>query len=178
MRMGRLTRSCVVLVGTVALALGTSASALVVRSSLTLTGPHVNTFGTSFHYTASGSTHGAANFVYGWESPFSETCASTYKAESKHASLALFVSRALAKNKRFSFTIPFFARNTEQHRFCAYVIKKASGETFAHAATSWKNVPAGSSATAPSAGGSLKPTPVGEGHYVPASTLPTINPSG
>lgn len=158
----RVARSCAVLYGVLALALAMSSSALATGSSLTLRGPHVNTFGSSFHYVASGSAHGAANYMYGWEAPFRTTCATTYKAESKRSGLALFVSQSLARNKSFSIVIPFSARNTEQHRFCAYVVNRASGKTLAHAATSWKNIPAGS--TAPGAGGgSLKPTGVSEG---------------
>ena len=156
-------RACGAVFVAFALLLGASASALAAGSSLTLRGPHVNTFGTSFQYTASGATHGGANYAYGWESPFSATCASTYKTESKRSGLALFVSKSLPKNKHFSFVIPFFARNTEQHRFCAYLINKGSGATFAHAATSWKNVPAGSSPSGSGSAGSLKPTPVGSG---------------
>lgn len=163
MQVQRTARACVVSLVAFIVGLGISASALAAGNSLTLRGPHVNTFGASFQYMASGSTHGGANYVYAWESPFGKSCASTYRTESKRSGLALFVSKALAKNTHFSFVIPFMARNTEQHRLCAYVVNRASGATFAHAAASWKNVPAGSSPTTSSPAGSLKPTPVGSG---------------
>jgi hypothetical protein len=162
MQAWRVARFGAVLFGVCVLALGLSASALAAGSSITLRGPHVNQFGTPFQYTASGATHGKANYIYGWEAPFSTACASTYKAESKRGGLAVFLSKSLAKNASFSIVVQFFARNTEQHRFCAYVVNRATGKTFAHAATSWKNVAAGSSPNG-SSSGSLKPTSVGEG---------------
>ncbi len=128
-----------------------SASALAAGSSIALKGPHMNLYGTSFHYTASGHARSSANYVYGWEVPYTPTCASTYKAESKRGETFLFVSKSIAKGKRFSLVINFLARNTERHRFCIYVINKASGKTLARAQTTWTNY-------AP-----LEPTGIGSG---------------
>jgi hypothetical protein len=136
-----------------ALALSCLAGAgLAAASSIALKGPHVNKYGTPFHYTASGSTSGAANYVYAWEVPYSPACAHTYKAESKRRSKSLFVRKTLAKHKRFSFTIEFFARNVARHRFCAYVINRRTGRTLAHAETTWRNYTS-----------ALQPSPVGRG---------------
>src|SRR5438105_6344330 len=129
-----------------------SASALAARTSIALKGPHENKYGTPFHYTASGKTGGAANYVYGWEVPYSPACARSYKSEAKRKPITLFVSRALARNKRFSFVVEFFARNIAQHRFCVYVVNKRNGKTLARAETTWRNV-------APA----LQPAPVGSG---------------
>jgi|GEM_PF-1385985 len=128
--------------------------ALAAGSSIALKGPHENKFGTPFHYTASGSTSGSANYVYAWEVPYSPACASTYKAQSKRAGKTLFVHKALARSKRFSFVIEFFARNVTRHRLCAYVINKGSGKTLARAETTWRNYVAASA---------LQPSPVGSG---------------
>jgi len=131
-----------------------SGAALAAASSIALRGPHENKYGTPFNYTASGRTSGSANYVYGWEVPYSPACASTYKAEAKRAGKTLFVRRTLAKGKRFSFAIEFFARNIARHRFCAYVIDKRRGKTLARAETTWRVY---------TAAGAVQPAPVGSG---------------
>ena len=128
------------------------ASALAAGTSIALKGPHENKYGTPFHYTASGRTSGSANYVYGWEVPYSPACASSYKSEVKRATKTLFVGKALARNKRFSFDVEFFARNIAQHRFCVYVVNKRTGKTFAHSEATWRNVAS-----------ALQPAPVGSG---------------
>jgi hypothetical protein len=135
-----------------ALACCGSASALAAGSSIGLKGPHLNAYGTPFHYTASGRTEGAANYAVAWEVPYSPACAHTYKSESKRAHITLFARRTLAKNKHFSFVLEFFARNITRHRLCAYVISKQSGATLARGEATWRNyLP------------TLQPAPVGGG---------------
>lgn len=136
----------------VTLACSCGFSALAMGSSIGLKGPHANKYGAPFDYKASGRTSGSANYVYGWEVPYSPGCASTYKSEAKRAAKSLFVSKSLARNKAFSFVIEFLARNLTRHRFCAYVISKASGKTFARAETTWRNYAS-----------ALQPAPVGSG---------------
>jgi hypothetical protein len=149
------------------LALTGASDALAAGSSIKLRGPHLNLYGTSFHYTASGSASGRADHVYGWEVPYTPKCASTYKAESSRAQIALFVNKAVAKHKHFSIVIPFFARNTEQHRFCAYLVNKAGGSTLAHAETTWRNYSGSPTSPAPNTSapgaGPLQPAEVGGG---------------
>jgi hypothetical protein len=128
------------------------ASALAVGSSIALKGPHENKYGTPFHYTVSGRASGAANYAYGWEVPYSRACANSYKAEAKRGTKTLFVSRALARNKRFTFVVEFFARNLARHRFCVYVVNKRTAKTLARAETTWRNVAS-----------ALQPAPVGSG---------------
>lgn len=136
----------------VALGCSCGFAALAAGSSIRLKGPHANKYGTPFEYHASGRTSGSANYVYGWEVPYSPACASTYKSESKRSGKSLFVRRSLARNKPFSFVIEFFARNLTRHRFCAYVIDRSTGKTFARAETTWRNYASG-----------LQPAPVGSG---------------
>jgi hypothetical protein len=156
---GTVTRALAALALATALALAASAGAQASpKSTLSLKGPSVNVFNTPFVYKASGNARGSANYIYGWEVAYSPSCASTYKGESARPGKAVFLSRTVSKNKHFSLTIPFFARNTEKHRFCAYLVSKGSGATLARAEASWTNVPAG----APP-GGKLQPTPVGSG---------------
>ncbi len=149
------------------LLLASASGALAAGSSIKLEGPHLNLYGTSFHYTASGSAAGAADYLYGWEVPYTPKCAGTYKAEASRGQIALFVSKAVAKRRHFSIVIPFSARNTTQHRFCAYLINKASGHTVAHAETTWRNYAAPSGPSSPSSpapsSGALQPTEVGVG---------------
>jgi hypothetical protein len=159
---GRLVRYSIVSAVVAATALVLSTGALAAGSSIVLRGPHVNKFGTAFKYTASGSASGPANFVWGWEAPYGTMCASKYSAESKRPGIFLFVNKSVAKNARFSITINFLARNLERHRFCAYVVNKASRKTFAHAETTWTNTSSGTAPTGPSQGG-LEPTGVGSG---------------
>jgi hypothetical protein len=129
-----------------------SAAALAAGSSIALSGPHANKYNTPFRYKASGSTSGSANYVYGWEVPYSPACASTYKSESKRSGKSLFVKKSLARNRHFSFAIEFFARNLARHRFCAYLINKGAGTTLARAETTWRNYAS-----------ALQPAPVGSG---------------
>ncbi len=162
MRLYRFLRCWVGPIATAVAFLSVSTPALASGTSITLHGPHTNLYNTSFQYTAAGVASGASNYVYGWEVPYSKSCATTYKSEAKRGSLFLFVSQPIAKRKHFSIIIHFHANNTEQHRFCAYVVNKSSGKTFAHAETTWKNYAAGSAPGAPAAG-TLQPAPVGEG---------------
>lgn len=144
------------------LALGVSTNALAAGSSITLRGPHLNRLGTPFQYTASGFAGGSADYIYGWEAPYSTPCAGTYRAESKRRSIFVFVSRSIVRDKHFSIVIHFFARNTERHRFCAYVVSRSTGKTFAHAGPSWSNYAPGSGPNGPNSG-TLQPTSVGGG---------------
>jgi hypothetical protein len=114
-------------------------SAIAAGNSIRLAGPHVNRFGSAFHYVASGATSGPANHVWAWETPALRPCATTYREEIGRGRIFLFVSRQLARNRRFSFVIRFFARNHEAHRLCAYVVNQGSGRTFARAEASWRN---------------------------------------
>ncbi len=150
-----LAGSCCLL-GAAAILAGTSSSALAASSSIALNGPHTNVYGSSFKYIASGAAKGPANHVWGWEVAYTASCASTYKTEASRGGTFLFVSQAVTRNHHFSVTINFSARNTEKHRFCAYLTNKGSGKTYAHASTTWTNVAAGT-------GGSVQPAPVGSG---------------
>ncbi len=160
----RRARICVGLLVAAALALASASDALAASSTISLKGPHTNVFGTAFHYTASGFAAARANYVYGWEAPYSAKCATSLGAERKRSSIALFTSKSVSKNKHFSLLVRFFARNTERHRFCAYLVNKASGKTFARAEATWQNVAATpSNPTTPPSTTSLQPAPVGQG---------------
>ena len=143
-----------VLIGASACAFAATAAAS--GSAIALKGPHANKYGNPFQYKASGRTSGSANYVYGWEVTYTPACASTYKSESKRSRKSLFVSKSLQRNRRFSFAIEFLAANLARHRFCAYVIEKASGKTLARAETTWRNYASG-----------LQPAPLGSGECQP-----------
>jgi hypothetical protein len=154
----RSRNACLALV-TAILSLALCATAFAASSSMALHGPNSNLLGTSFKYTASGVAGGPANFVYGWEAPAGVPCAGTYGVESERSGIFLFVSRAVSKNARYSLTVNFLARNTESHRFCAYLVNKSTHKTYAHAGAFWTNHRA---STAPTTAG-LQPTPVASG---------------
>jgi hypothetical protein len=145
-----------------ALALTLAAPALAAGGSITLNGPSSNLYGTPFKYTASGVAKGPANYVYGWEASYSVPCASTYGAESKREAIYLFVSKSVRRNAHFSLIVDFFAQNLEKHRFCAYLVNKATHKTYAHAAASWSNHAASTTTPSTTTGG-LQPTMVGQG---------------
>ncbi len=156
------TRYWLVLASVAALALGLASTAFAAASSLTLHGPHANVEGTPFQYTASGRTGGSGNYIVAWEAPYTPTCAGKYTVEAKRSGIFKFASQTLAKNKRFSVVIRFFAQNLLKHRLCAYVINKSSHATFAHADASWQNYAGPKTQTTPSSN-ALQPTEVGSG---------------
>jgi hypothetical protein len=131
-------------------ALAAPAGASAPTSSIALRGPHVNRYGVSFQYVASGFARGRANYVAGFESAAAVSCAGTYRAEALRAGASRVLRQSLARNKRFTFTVPFFASKVGAHRLCAYVTNKGSGKTFARAHATWRN-----------SAGSLQPAPVG-----------------
>jgi hypothetical protein len=159
MNLSRAARSAAVLAAISLTALVGAAGAFAASSSIALKGPHTNVFGTSFHYVASGTSHGPADRVWGWEVPITPSCAGTYSSETKRASKSLFTDQSVANNKRFAITINFHANNTTSHRFCAYLVNSRTGKTYAHTEATWTNVPAPSTPVS----GTLKPEPVGEG---------------
>jgi hypothetical protein len=126
-----------VLVAVFALATPSDASAAV--SSITLRGPHQNRLGVGFQYVASGSASGRANYAVGFETALAVSCAGSYRSEARRAGASRVLARSLARHKRFSFTVPFFASKSGAHRLCGYVISKATGETLARAQATWRN---------------------------------------
>ena len=122
-----------------ALVLASCAAAFGSGSSISLVGPHVNAFHTSFHFLASGATSGAANHVWAWETPATRPCATSYSQEIRRGRIFLFVTKPLERNHSFSFVIRFYARNRESHHLCAYLVNQRTGTTFAHAEASWRN---------------------------------------
>jgi hypothetical protein len=135
-----------------AAALAAPPPALAARTSISLHGPHVNRYGTSFSLRASGRTSGRANYVVGLETTYAVACAGSYRAQARVKAAARVLRRSLPRNRRFTFSVPFFAINVGTYRLCAYVINRNSGKTFARAQASWRNSPP-----------HLRPAPLGGG---------------
>jgi hypothetical protein len=74
--------------GSAAISQASTAGSKSAGSSLKLSGPKTNRFGTDFDYTISGAASGAANYLVAWEQYYPQKgCATTYAAESTRAFL-------------------------------------------------------------------------------------------
>jgi hypothetical protein len=132
------------------LACGYGDRAVAAINSISLVGPHLNKFGTPFRYTVKGTAAGVSDDAYAWEAPYSPSCASSYRAESKRKGLSVLLHRGVPRNRRFSFVLHLVAFKLDRHRLCAYIADRHGGTTLARAEASWRNFVS-----------SLQPAPVG-----------------
>jgi len=114
-------------------------------SSLKLSGPKTNKFGTDFDYTIAGTAAGAANYLVAWEQYYPQKgCASTYAAESTQAflpstyGLTLWLNRSVSG--AYSVRAAFGAAHLGKHGMCAYLINLTTGDTYAYGGAFWTNV--------------------------------------
>ena len=114
-------------------------------SSLKLSGPKTNKYGTDFDYTISGTAAGPANYLVAWEQYYPQKgCATTYAAESTRAflpstyGLTLWLNRAVSTS--YSARAAFGAAHLGKHGMCAYLINLTTGDTYAYGGAFWTNV--------------------------------------
>jgi hypothetical protein len=132
-------------VGSAAISQASTAGSHSTGSSLALTGPKTNKFGTDFSYTISGTAAGAADYLVAWEQYYPQKgCATTYAAESTRAFLPSTYALTLWLNRpvsgAYSVRTAFGAAHLGKHGMCAYLINLSTGDTYAHGGAFWTNV--------------------------------------
>lgn len=87
-----------------------------------------------------GTASGAANFVVSGEQLGSTpACASTLVAEQSRATFTRWPTGNGAVHGHFRLVAKFYSQNHLRHAFCAYLINRVTGHTYAHAANYWSN---------------------------------------
>jgi hypothetical protein len=131
--------------GSAAISQASTAGSNSAGSSLKLSGPKTNKFGTDFDYTISGAASGAANYLVAWEQYDPQKgCATTYAAESTRAflpstyGLTLWLNRPVSGS--YSVRAAFGAAHLGKHGMCAYLINLTTGDTYAYGGAFWTNV--------------------------------------
>jgi hypothetical protein len=114
-------------------------------SSLSLSGPKTNRYGTDFTYTISGTANSPADYLVAWEQYYPASgCAATYAAESARTFLPATYGITLWMNRsvsgRYSALARFGAEHLGKHGMCAYLINLSTGDTYAYGGAFWTNV--------------------------------------